>query len=362
MPSRVQAPSSDSNNLNQPRERTIKKPKLTNTPISEIFLKACEEMDIEKIKSCLTLDVDINCTDKDGHSGLYKVLGSWMVKRKREVVDLFLQNPDLDIELVNREKILGRVWYADQVRELCNLPGIDVNAGNPLGVAAIVNNKDIIKILAEKPELNWNNNENGGYPIIAALDFGYHEVVELLLEQPTLDLNVIDCRGKSVAHVAVEYLRKKALKRLGWGCDVSSPIKSVELLSKDPRVNWNAKDRNGKTPVMIALRNEETEMLKILIKTPGVDLGDIIKVKEGNDLLKEMLKEADETKQRLLSSVPECPVCLSQFRKDSQVFQCSKGHFVCRECQPRIQHCPVCRNRMIGRSFGFEKFLRNMNL
>ena len=93
-----------------------------------------------------------------------------------------------------------------------------------------------------------------------------------------------------------------------WGSDVSSPIKCVELLSKDPRVNWNARNRNGETPVMVALKNEETEMLKILIKTPGVDLGDIIKVKEGNDLLKEMLKEADETKQRLLSSVPECPV------------------------------------------------------
>ena len=129
---------------------------------------------------------------------------------------------------------------------------------------------------------------------MAALVFGHHEIVELLLEQPTVDLNVLDYYGRSVAHVAVEYSGKKCVK----------------VLSRDPRVNWNAKDRNGETPIMIALKNEDTEILKILLKTPGVDLGDIIKVKEENDLLRKMLQKADETKERLLSSVPECPVSL----------------------------------------------------
>ena len=64
---------------------------------------------------------------------------------------------------------------------------------------------------------------------MAALVFGHHEIVELLLEQPTVDLNVLDYYGRSVAHVAVEYSGKKCVK----------------VLSRDSRVNWNAKDRNG---------------------------------------------------------------------------------------------------------------------
>ena len=59
---------------------------------------------------------------------------------------------------------------------------------------------------------------------------------------------------------------------------------------------------------MIALENQEMEMVKILLRTPGVHLGDFIKRKEGNDLLKEMLQKADETNRGLARKVPECPV------------------------------------------------------
>ena len=272
---------------------------------------------MEKIKSCLALDVDINCTDEEGHSALFKVLRYLFCfgkkeKEEKEIVDTFLQNPDLDVEQINREKILGWNLDADQIRKLCNLPDIDVNAGNPLRQAALANDTAIIKILAENPGLNWNNNEDGDYPIMSALRCGHHEIVELLLEEPTVDLDVL-LGQKSVAHVAVMRKERKVVSH------DSSPVKCVELLSKDPRVNWSAKDGNGETPIMIALKNEDKEILKILFKTPGVDLGDIIKTDRGNDLLKEMLREADETKkrelvkeirERLASTLPECPVSL----------------------------------------------------
>ena len=62
---------------------------------------------------------------------------------------------------------------------------------------------------------------------------------------------------------------------------------------------------------MIALRNKEMEMVRILLKTPGVDLGDITKTQEGNDLIKGMIQKADDQTRNLLSKVPECPVSLS---------------------------------------------------
>ena len=139
--------------------------------------------------------MDINCTDKDNHTGLFKVC------RNKEIAEFFIQHPDLDIEAVNREKILGDINLSDEnlVRKLCDLPGIDVNAGNPLRRAAFSNKIAVIKILARNPELDWNNGSADGYPITDALDGGHPEIVEYLLEQ-TLDLNVLDYGGKSVGH------------------------------------------------------------------------------------------------------------------------------------------------------------------
>ena len=304
----VTSPRQQTNNiqLHQTRERTISKQKISKTPISDVFVKACKDGDMEKVNACLTLGVDINCTDKDGHSGLYYITQPFS---KEALFDYFVQHPDLDIEQVNREKILEDLCIClgtERLRKVCNLPGIDVNAGNPLRKSSFHNNKEHIKILAEHPELDWNNgDECHGYPITEALDRGHADIVELLLEQPTLDLNVTRSKGRSVGHCAVER------KGLRWGLSEGLPVKCVELLSKDPRVNWNIRNVDGDTPIMVALKNKEIEMVKILVRTPGVHLGDIIKVKEGNDLLKEILQKAAEESRSLTSKVPECPVGLN---------------------------------------------------
>ena len=90
----------------------------------------------------------------------------------------------------------------------------------------------------------------------------------------------------------------------------SLKLKCVELLSKDPRVNWNVRNDLGETPIMVALRKKEMEMVKILLKTPGVSLADVTKSKEGENLLKEVLQEAEEQRRNLTGTVPECPVKL----------------------------------------------------
>jgi len=363
----------------------IRKSKLSRSPLSEHFIKACEERDFHKIQACLTLGVDINCTDEYNHSGLFKLVG---FLGDQKLAEFFIQHPDLDVEKVNRENILGEVSDIDLVRKLCDLQGIDVNAGNPLRWAAYQNNKALIKILAENPELDWNAGDLGdGYPITAALDSGYNEIVELLLEQPTLDLSVLKHEGRSVGHCAVQY---RALKSYPEEKNtIAFPVKCVELLSKDQRMDWNIRDDNGDTPIMIALRNKEMEMVRILIKTPGVHLGDVLQLREGNAVLKELLQRADECKdllkaklqqahdnndilnerlqealeknRSLSSKVPECPVCLLQFRSDSRVFQCSEGHLLCEGCNPRLKDCPVCREDMMGRAHGFESFLQDLN-
>ena len=253
----------------------VSKQKLSETPlsVSDLFLDACKELDIEMVRACLILGVDINSTDQDGHFGLYHIVNSrklldcdWSrFDQYKKLFDLFVEHPDLNIDQVNRDRILKRVANdVKKVRKLCNLPGIDVNAGNP---------------------------------IADALGCGSYASVEYLLQQTGLNLDVKLLGGRSVGHCAVE-------------CILSSSLKCVELLSKDPRVNWNVRNDLGETPIMVALRFKEMEMVKILLKTPGVSLADVTKSKEGENLLKEVFQEAEELRRNLSSTVPECLVKL----------------------------------------------------
>ena len=141
MPSRASQAELSTNTLHQTSQRNIRRQNLVD--ISAIFVKACKEKDDKKIRACLTLGVDINSTDERDHSGLYHA-----VIFNRQLFDLLIDHPDLDIDQVNREKILARAipCGAEVVRKLCNLPGIDVNAGNPLRRAVFFDRKNAMQL------------------------------------------------------------------------------------------------------------------------------------------------------------------------------------------------------------------------
>ena len=50
------------------------------------------------------------------------------------------------------------------------------------------------------------------------------------------------------------------------------PVRCVELLSQDWRVDWNTRNMAGDTPIMFCLKNNKTEMARILLNNPRVDL------------------------------------------------------------------------------------------
>ena len=46
--------------------------------------------------------------------------------------------------------------------------------------------------------------------------------------------------------------------------------------------------------------------------------------------------------QEEIQNLIECPVCM-QVPRESPIFQCENGHLVCKNCKPRLPHCPQCR-------------------
>ena len=40
----------------------------------------------------------------------------------------------------------------------------------------------------------------------------------------------------------------------------------------------------------------------------------------------------------------DCPVCLEKI-ESKHIFQCNNGHLICKNCIPKLERCPICRNK-----------------
>ena len=56
----------------------------------------------------------------------------------------------------------------------------------------------------------------------------------------------------------------------------------------------------------------------------------------------------------------ECPVCMERI-KSGPIYQCTNGHITCRNCIPKLENCPICRNNSDpSRNLILEQILRNI--
>ena len=57
----------------------------------------------------------------------------------------------------------------------------------------------------------------------------------------------------------------------------------------------------------------------------------------------------------------ECPVCMKSI-KSAPIHQCTNGHVVCKDCIPKCENCPICRNdSTIGRNLIFEQIIEKFS-
>ena len=88
-----------------------------------------------------------------------------------------------------------------------------------------------------------------------ALFRGHNSVVELLLSQPSLDVNSSNSNGSTALH---------------WA---RGNVTGLRLLLADPRLtSINARDGGGWTPLMSAVWWGSVEVVRELVRVEGVDL------------------------------------------------------------------------------------------
>ena len=246
--------------------------------LSEEFIKYCQENTLEKVKACLTLEVDVNTVSEDG---LWSGLTIAAHKNYLELLDILLSHPAIKINQTTDaggvpESFPGRQWTAlmfacyggnsDSVSKLTTVEGLDYNyqdhwADGSLGstaayIASRYGHTECVRVLSGTCKVDWNiGDETMHTPLYGALYYGHSDTVEILVEIPGIDFNVKTESGNTLAVVAV-----------GKGVE-----RSVDILANQKNFDcWNVPNKNGDTPVMLAFNTGKNDIFKILLECPRV--------------------------------------------------------------------------------------------
>ncbi|MCH9625565.1 MAG: hypothetical protein S4CHLAM123_07410 [Chlamydiales bacterium] len=117
-----------------------------------------------------------------------------------------------------------------------------------------------------------NDKDNKMSALLYAISHQKIRIINLLLDSPSININIQDANGQSALHWALKRRDKK----------------SLAILLKHPEIDINLQDQNGRTPLHLALDCNANEILMALLTDPRIDEN----TKNHNDLtpLQEILK------------------------------------------------------------------------
>ena len=238
--------------------------------LAKEFLKYCRSNNLDMVRDCLNRGVDVNTVSEDGYWSGRTIAAE---KKYPELLEILLSHPDIKLNNTTDSMTVGGQWTALMfachlgnsaiVSRLVQVPGLDINYQDKNGDtaahwASYTGHTECMRILAETGLVDWNKADNHGRTgLYCALRDGASDIVENIVKQPNIDYNVQTKYGETLAQIAVR----------------GGDLKCVETLAAQERFDcWNVPDSDGDTPVMRALKEDETEIVDILLRCPRVDL------------------------------------------------------------------------------------------
>lgn len=233
----------------------------------DLYFRVMRDGSVQDVKTLVRHGANVNWREDtgDGATGLLIAVN----KRKKKLLD-FLLSKGADANLAEKHgftplMLACGLGLPAMVEKLCQVPGLNLNARSNGGYTAVmcaVGHNEVrcvekIRAIAGA-DVDWNAMHHGfSAAVMMAVVMGYVGVVEALLPVSSLDLNLANNIGFSVAHLAVS-------------SDKVNSLRILELLCQDGRVDWNINNGPG-YPLLIALERNKVEMFQTLVRTPGVN-------------------------------------------------------------------------------------------
>lgn len=284
--------------------------------LKKLFLNSCKTGNMVNVKACLQLKVDYNTKE----ISTVDTRGGERYLRTKTASGC----TGLHYAVYNENYALVKLLLA--------LPLIDVNIKNSLGQTPF-------SILLDPDEYTpyafaWMDREENRRM----------QIIEEFLKSPKQNLDIQEDPRRRGFSQASDHLSFLAIKNGGKN------LRIMELLSKDERMNWNVKNREGLTPIQVAFKQNREDVFDILMRIEAVD----------KSVLPQLLVKKIHEKMKATNQIKaQCPVCLNGLTTAINIFQCIRGHFVCGTCSPNLHHCPLCRDGIMGRAYGMENFLKD---
>ena len=206
-------------------------------------------------------DIDINCDDSWDGTPLNIAIQYGHLK----TVKLLATSPGID---VNRGTPFGdavRAYHKEMVQFLMRVPKIKIGNYSELELAIFKGDTaEVKRILTEqKPNINKKTEDNvdspGGTPLIYAAGFGHTDIVKLLLEQPNININIIDDNGISALTAAAMHGHVDIMTIL---------LQRPEIIIN--RQYHNSQYHEGKNPLPYAAKNGHSEAVRLLVNIPEI--------------------------------------------------------------------------------------------
>lgn len=216
----------------------------------------------------------VNHRNYDGNTALALALKSG----KLEAAEVLLREPSINLKLVNNSDqtalhlaasttpevmtlLLHRLTAQACLPELLNCR--DRDGITALSAAVRSTKPEIVEILLQQPDIDVNladNDQRTPLHIAATsawtLDPGIQKkLLNLLLNYPSIQANLPDKSGDTPLHACIKYVPaiERALNILSLEEQAGSGWKLVPLLANSQKVDPNQRDADGKTPLELAM-------------------------------------------------------------------------------------------------------------